>query len=66
MSSVDFRVFTEGTHKSHIYVAGESRAICGSQELGKDSSDLPKLEDVVVSDLCKLCSQNKDDSWRFD
>jgi hypothetical protein len=58
-SEQDLRVFTEGEHKSHIYVAGEARSICGSQQLRKhESEELPEFDGTQrYHDLCKRCRE---------
>ncbi|UXF50328.1 hypothetical protein 7865G3D7_5 [Haloquadratum phage sp.] len=55
---VDYRIFREGNNKSHIYIAGINRAICGCQTLrGYDSEDLPVLTlDDDIIDMCSNCA----------
>jgi hypothetical protein len=55
---VDYRIFREGD-KSHIYIAGINRAICGCQTLRRyDSEDLPVLNlDDDIIDMCSNCAE---------
>jgi len=58
IEDTDYRIFTKGQHKSHIYIAGEKHAICGSQTLRhRRSDDLPELKlNSAILDMCSNCA----------
>lgn len=63
----DLRIFTEGSTKSHVYCAGDERAICGAQKLrARDSAELPEFEGPELHhDLCKKCKETLENGVAF-